>query len=201
MERFWKASAGAFVNGLDENGELDPNLSVFAQIWGIMLDLVEPRFWGRMVDEIFANPALRSGNVSFQAAFEYVAAAKADRIYFVLERLRTVWGSVLERGLTRFPEDINPAESHSESLVFYGRPFGRSLCHAWAGAAPIIALSKGVLGVEAVSPGWRECAFTPRLGDLEWARGAVPTPHGLVEVELQKGRPARLSLPKGIAQQ
>jgi hypothetical protein len=39
-----------------------------------------------------------------------------------------------------------------------------------------------VLGVTPASPGFARIAIRPELGDLQWARGVVPTPHGDVNV-------------------
>jgi alpha-L-rhamnosidase len=53
--------------------------------------------------------------------------------------------------------------------------------HAWGGT-PLYQLSSKVLGVTPAQPGYRRVAIRPTLGDLQWAKGAVPTPQGDVEV-------------------
>jgi alpha-L-rhamnosidase len=39
------------------------------------------------------------------------------------------------------------------------------------------------LGVTPAEPGYASARIAPRLGELEWARGAVPTPHGPIAVQ------------------
>ena len=39
------------------------------------------------------------------------------------------------------------------------------------------------LGVMPAEPGYTKARIAPRLGRLEWAKGNVPTPHGLIAVE------------------
>ena len=39
------------------------------------------------------------------------------------------------------------------------------------------------LGVTPAEPGYTTARIAPRLGRLAWARGSVPTPHGLISVE------------------
>ena len=59
----------------------------------------------------------------------------------------------------------------------YGRPYGKSLCHAW-GASPIYLLGKYYLGIQPVKAGYAEFSITPTLGGLKWMEGTVPTPNG-----------------------
>jgi len=63
----------------------------------------------------------------------------------------------------------------------YGRPYGKSLCHAW-GASPIYLLGKYYLGVKPLSPGYKDYLIEPNLGGLQWMQGTVPTPHGDIRV-------------------
>ena len=63
----------------------------------------------------------------------------------------------------------------------YGRPFGKSLCHAW-GASPIYLLGKYYLGVKPTSAGYATYSVQPVLGGLKWMQGSVPTPSGNIEI-------------------
>ena len=67
----------------------------------------------------------------------------------------------------------------------YGRPYGKSLCHAW-GASPVYLLGKYYLGVRPTKPGYAEYVIEPHLGDLDWLKGDVPTPHGMIHVEMDR---------------
>jgi hypothetical protein len=63
----------------------------------------------------------------------------------------------------------------------YGRPFGKSLCHAWS-SGPAALLPQLVLGVRPLTDGWATFEVAPQRGDLEWASATVPTPHGVISV-------------------
>ena len=63
----------------------------------------------------------------------------------------------------------------------YGRPFGRSRCHAWA-AGPAAILPEAVLGLRPLDDGWSRFTVRPELGDLEWASAVVPAPSGDIVV-------------------
>jgi hypothetical protein len=40
-----------------------------------------------------------------------------------------------------------------------------------------------VLGITPAEPGYASVRVVPNLGDLEWARATVPSPHGFITVE------------------
>ena len=44
------------------------------------------------------------------------------------------------------------------------------------------------LGVTPAEPGYTTARIAPDLGDLAWAEGKVPTPHGLISVRAEPGR-------------
>jgi len=56
-----------------------------------------------------------------------------------------------------------------------------STSHAWC-SGPTALLSQKVLGVEPVSPGWKEFSIAPHPGDLKWAKGIIPSPVGNIPV-------------------
>ncbi len=65
--------------------------------------------------------------------------------------------------------------------------------HAW-GAAPANVLPRKLLGIEPIEPGWTRLQICPRLGNLKWAEGRVPTPHGAVVVRAEAGEEYRLDV-------
>jgi alpha-L-rhamnosidase len=62
---------------------------------------------------------------------------------------------------------------------------GTSLAHGWA-SGPTSALSKYVLGVRPVQPGYKTWLVEPQPGDLSWATGTVPTPYGPIAIGWKK---------------
>ncbi|GAA1025475.1 alpha-L-rhamnosidase-related protein [Amycolatopsis albidoflavus] len=62
---------------------------------------------------------------------------------------------------------------------------GGSYCHGWS-STPSRDLPLYVLGVSPAEPGFARARIAPRPGALARVAGAVPTPHGLVEVRLDR---------------
>ena len=62
--------------------------------------------------------------------------------------------------------------------------YGGTVSHGWS-STPTRDLMQRVLGVEPAEPGFGVASIEPELGPLAWARGAVPTPSGLLHVEVR----------------
>jgi alpha-L-rhamnosidase len=78
---------------------------------------------------------------------------------------------------------------------------GTSLAHGWA-SGPTSALSKYVLGVRPIQPGYKTWLIEPQPGDLSWAEGRVPTPYGPIAVRWQKTPPGlrlEINVPVGTS--
>jgi alpha-L-rhamnosidase len=193
---FWLPQRGLFANGLDKLGNLDSRVTSFAQAFAVVFDIADPAEY----DSLFTyldNPSNRVPHFSLSQVIELTAYIKAGRAQGAVNRLKQAWLPMINNGYNRFFEDVWPEKDPVSQLAMYGRKYANSLCHAWSGAAPVMALSRGVLGVEPVEPGYRICTVKPQLCGLEWVRGSVPAPTGLIEVEW-KGHAGQFTLPTGV---
>ncbi|MWB97145.1 hypothetical protein [Agromyces seonyuensis] len=109
----------------------------------------------------------------FMSAMRLRALAGAGRMAEMLGEIRSEWGRMLELGPGTFWEEAGT----DEPLAMYGRPFGRSRCHAWA-SGPAAVLPEAVLGLRSLAPGWTRFEVRPELAELEWASAVVPVPTG-----------------------
>ncbi|MEM7310760.1 MAG: hypothetical protein AAF682_29065 [Planctomycetota bacterium] len=120
------------------------------------------------------------------------AARLLGRVSWGLDYLRRHWGGALRVSATSLWEAFEPAweqapDPHAASMIgpdharFGG--YETSLCHGWS-AGPVPWLHRAVLGVEVRGPDRARVA--PRLGDLAFARGTVPTARGPLAVEARR---------------
>ena len=147
-------------------------------------------------DEVLALEPLR-GLSTFYGYYVLQARALAGDVDGALDVIRNYWGAMLDLGATSFWEhfELSWAENaarideipapqqrdiHRDCGEHCYQGWRHSLCHGWA-AGPTAWLSQHVLGVE-VFDGGSQVRLTPHLGDLEWARGIFPTPHGPLKV-------------------
>ena len=66
------------------------------------------------------------------------------------------------------------------------------------GASPAYYLPVALAGLEVVRPGFAEVRLAPRLYGLDSANISIPTPYGYITVNMEKGRPAEISIPDEI---
>jgi hypothetical protein len=194
--RFFDQQQGLFWNGLDRNRQLDQRFTSFAQAFAVHFGLASEAEQNALF-RFLNDSSLRSSHFSLSQVVEMAAYAQVRRTPEAIARLKRVWLPLLDQGFNRFFEGIDAGKRADEQLNMYGRKYAASLCHTWAGAAPVLAISKGILGVEPLEPGFRVCAVHPQSCGLEWVRGTTPTPFGSVEVEWRKER-SRLTLPAGV---
>ena len=131
------------------------------------------------------NPDVPAITTPYMRFYELETLLIDGRHEQVLKEIRDYWGGMLREGATSFWEKYVPSESGTQHLAMYGRPYGKSLCHAW-GASPVYLLGKYYLGVRPTRPGYEEFEIRPSLGDLDWLEGDVPTPNGMIHVEMNR---------------
>ena len=110
-----------------------------------------------------------------------------------LDEMRSYYGQMLRNGATTTWEIVDRREPGIDHIVVAGR----SHCHGWS-AGPACLLPAKILGVTPTAPGYREVAIRPALGDLAWAEGEIPTPHGIIRVKLAGPTTGEITLPAGI---
>ena len=139
-----------------------------------------------VLKNVIFNAAVMKIQTPYMRFYELEALCRLGLRKRVLDEVRAYWGGMLDEGATSFWELYNPDEKGAAKYAMYGRPFGKSLCHAW-GASPIYLFGRYVLGVEPTKPGYAEYVVAPDLGGLDWVEGTVPTPHGPVTVSVKGG--------------
>jgi hypothetical protein len=155
---------------------------------------------------------------TFYGFYVLRALAEAGEIDTALSFIRTYWGAMLDLGATTFWEDFDLAWAENAGRIDELVPAGRrdihgdcgahcykgyrhSLCHGWA-SGPTAVLSRHVLGIEPLEPGFRRARVRPALGDLAWAEGAYPTPLGPIRVRHERDGGekvnSRIEAPDGV---
>lgn len=218
LERYWDDDRGVYVDALDDSGARLPRVSQHANSAAMLADAPGEARIARMLAAILDESRLRTtltpaegpleGRLTHQwttppdfdeaadivraqpffAHFVHEALARAGRVDLIPGLLRA-WRPLLERGNGCLEE-------------YWNAPAGRgSRAHAWSGT-PSIDLTRRILGVSPDGHDGAGYVLDPHLGDLEWAEGVVPTPHGAIDVRLTQrdGITAidRLQYPDGI---
>lgn len=187
-ERHWDDDRGVYVDSVHPvtHARCD-RVSQVTNALLILFDIAPRARWSRMLDRVAAPPRLKVTAAppvvtqgqpfderndvvranTFFAHFVYQALAKAGCIDLALDAMREHYGPMLRAGATTLWESYEPSAS---------------LCHGFS-AGPVYTLSAYVLGATPMAPGLRRFEIRPCPGALTWARGAVPTARGPLEIE------------------
>lgn len=180
-EVYWNPKRGGLMHFLKPNGTVS-EFNRYANLFALFDGYFTPEEARQVARQVLLNPAVMPIHTPYMRFYELEALCTIGRHREVLRDLRAYWGGMLELGATTFWELYNPNERGNEHLAMYGRPYGRSLCHAW-GAGPVYLLGRYFLGVAPTAPGYASYEVRPNLGGLKWMKGKVPTPHGDITVE------------------
>jgi hypothetical protein len=183
-QTFWSYDLKAYYHAIEE-GRMNTQITKFPNMFAILYGLAYEEERREIMQSVMLNPDIPAITTPYMRFYELETLCIDGLHTQVLQEMRDYWGGMLREGATSFWEKYVPSESGTQHLAMYGRPYGKSLCHAW-GASPIYLLGKYYLGVRPTKPGYEEFEVRPSLGDLEWLQGDVPTPHGMIHVEMNR---------------
>ena len=177
---FWNNQKQAFVHNC-VNGQQSDAVTRYANMFSVFFRYLNEDKQQAIKQSVLLNDSILKITTPYMRFYELEALCALGEQDAVMKEMKAYWGGMLKEGATSFWEKYNPEETGTQHLAMYGRPYGKSLCHAW-GASPIYLLGKYYLGVKPVKEGYKEFAIAPVLGGLKWMEGTVPTPNGNIHV-------------------
>ena len=181
---FWSEECHAFLHAI-EDGTMNPQITKFPNMFAIICDDVTPTEKKSIMEHVMLNPSAGPITTPYMHFYELEALCTMGLQEKVLKEMKAYWGGMLREGATSFWEKYNPEEKGIQHLAMYGRPYGKSLCHAW-GASPIYIIGKYFFGVKPTKAGYESYEIRPVLGGLEWMEGEVPTPFGKITIKMNQ---------------
>jgi hypothetical protein len=200
FEVFWDEARGSYVDHI-VNGERRPEMSQLAGALAIVAGLAPEARWRRIVDTITGAERLvvRSWTgggegeyamdkmlKQFQGIYEIDWDAEREIVLAEPFMSYVVHDAVALAGRAELLPDLHRRwlEFLRDGYDTLGECWGWGThVHGWS-CAPTRDLIFYTLGVTPAEPGYTTARIAPRLGRLGWARGSVPTPHGLLAVEV-----------------
>lgn len=185
----WQTNAAAVISGAAEPER-------YGAIWKDVLSHVGKD----------AGPGLGHGPIMSPYYGDYVlrAMARMGHREDALQWMRQFWGGMLDEGATSFWEaydvDWYKEDFHASLQADNRSGYFVSLAHGWS-AGPTAWLMQQVLGIQPTGAGFETVNLRPDLLDLQWVKGAMPTPHGLISVDVKKmgvGMNVAVDLPQGV---
>lgn len=184
------------ARGLYTDGEGSNHVSLHANMFSLAFDLVPAEHQKSVADFIQSRGMACS---PYGAQYLMEALYKAGRDDYAMQLLTAKhdrsWWHMIELGSTITLEAWDAR--YKPNLTWN---------HAW-GAAPANIITRFVLGVRPLSPGYEKILISPQPGSLTLARGKVPTARGpvrvsfamepkrMIEIEIPRRTTARLEWP------
>lgn len=179
---YWDEERQALVHNI-EQGVRSEAVNKFPNMFALTLGYLSAEQQRAVMEHVMLNEAVPKVTTPYMRFYELEAMCRMGRQAVVLPEIKAYWGGMLRAGATSFWEKYNPEEQGTQHLAMYGRPYGKSLCHAW-GASPIYLLGRYYLGVQPLEAGYARFEIRPVLGGLRWMEGRVPTPKGSIGVRM-----------------
>jgi len=177
---FWNETKKALVHNRLV-GKQQEQITRYANIFASFYNYLTEEQKAAIKTSVLLNDSIMKISTPYMRYYELEALCAMGEQKTVMKEMKTYWGNMIREGATSFWEKYNPTDKGMQHLAMYGRPYGKSLCHAW-GASPIYLLGKYYLGIQPLKAGYAEFSITPNLGGLEWMEGTVPTPSGEIRL-------------------
>jgi hypothetical protein len=203
FELFWHEARGSYVDHLVD-AVRRPEMSQLAGALAIVSGLAPRERWGRIVETITDPDRLVVRSWTGGSEGEY-SLEKLERQFRGI--YETDWDAeheivIAEPFMSYVVHDAVALAGRADLLPDLYRRWSEFLeggydtigecwgwgthVHGWS-CTPTRDMIFYTLGVTPAEPGYARVRVAPRLGRLTWARGTVPTPHGLISVDVEGG--------------
>lgn len=162
------------------------HVSRHANVFAVLFDLVSEDRKAIIYEKVLTNPKITAITTPYFDLYELMAFCSLGHIEAAQEHMSKYWGGMLKLGATSIWEEYDPNKGVPECYGMYGRPFEKSLCHAWS-CGPIYLLGRYCLGVYPTSPGYNTYRVEPNPGLYISFEGTVPTENGSIKVKYENG--------------
>jgi alpha-L-rhamnosidase len=153
-----------------------PEMKSFSQhtnVLAVLSDVSVNRDQKKLMEQVLVDESLIQCSL-FYKFYLMRSLAKIEMGEKYFDQLK-IWESMLELGLTTFPETAGKSNWQSDI---------RSDCHAWSASVCYDFLSI-ICGINPASPFFETISVKPVFGSLTRVKGKMPHPSGIVDVDLK----------------
>jgi hypothetical protein len=201
FEVFWDEKRSSYIDHIVD-GTPQPEMSQIAGALAVASGLAPEERWGRIIDTIIDEGKLvvrswAGGGQSQEAfekqqrgIFEYDWDVQTEIVRSMPFMSYVVHDAVALAGMAdRLPDlYLRWMDFFTDGYDTIGENWGAGThAHGWS-ATPTRDMIIYTLGVTPAEPGFRRASIAPHLGQLEWAKGKVPTQFGPMSLDLSRER-------------
>lgn len=188
-EKFWDKEQKAFIDSYESGKH---NVTRQTNILAYLFLPCSDERKEAIYEHVILNDRILPITTPYFEFYENQVHCLSGHSDFLEQSLADYYGGMLKLGATTFYEQYDPKNQGVEHYAMYGRPFEKSLCHAWS-ASPVYLLGRFRLGVVNTGIAYDHFEVKPNLGTAESIEGKVPVPGGYVSVKADKKKVEVLS--------
>ncbi len=193
LEKYYDEERGVFIDSFESGRK---NVTRQNNLLAYLYLNISETMKKNIYEKVVCDPAVTPITTPYFKFYENQVICEEGDDIRLEESLRNYYGSMLALGATTLYEQYDPAQKGTEHYAMYGRPFEKSLCHAWS-CSPIYLLGRYRLGVQNTGIAYDSFVVEPKLGDLSSFEGIVPLPKGEVRVKMDREKVSVLSTASG----
>lgn len=180
LEKFYDEEKQVFIDSYESGNR---NVTRHSNILAYLFLPCSEEIKKNIYEKVVLNDEIKQITTPYFKFYENQVHCLAGFPEKLEETIETYYGSMLETGATTLYEEFDPNMKGAEHYAMYGRPFEKSLCHAWS-ASPIYLMGRFRLGVRNTGIAYETFEVEPVLGNLRELSGIVPVPGGTVSVSV-----------------
>ncbi len=182
IEQYYMPEKGAFMDSFESGAK---NVTRHNNILAYLFLPCTQEQKDAIYKNVLCNDAVPPITTPYFKFYENMAYCEAGDMKSLERCIREYYGAMKAHGATSLYEQFDPTQEGDEHLAMYGKPYLKSLCHAWS-ASPIYLLGRYRMGVENTGVAYDTFRVKPMLGDLPPFTGTVPVPGGEVRVSVSE---------------
>jgi alpha-L-rhamnosidase len=168
VNALWDDKKNSYPDSIHADGTISPSTCQHTSFLSILYDIVEKKNHAAALNNVLNKPEGMVGIGSpFALLYLYEMMDMEGLQDKIIESIYHDFEEMLRLGATTVWEQLRDTRSHA---------------HAWS-SSPIYFLNRIILGVRQTEPGGTAFEISPMPNGLDWADGAVATPHGPLQVQ------------------
>lgn len=183
-EYFWKPELGAYIDSFASGKN---KVTRHANIFALLFEIADEGQTASILKNVILNEKVDKITTPYFKFYELEALCIAEKYEEVKQIILDYWGSMADQGAATFWEEYDPSQPMESQYGMYDDPYGKSLCHAWAGS-PIYLIGRYYMGVRPLKPGYEEFEVAPRCSSFEELECTVPVKGGTVVIQYNKNQ-------------
>lgn len=174
ISKLWDSERDGFIDSIHADGSRSNVISVATNALAILYDCVSSQQYNILKEKLLNWPR------------DWVEPGSPYGMFFVLEALEKLgyYSKIIDEIKQNWKQMLHEGPGTCWETFGKNNPT-RSYCHGWS-SGPLYFLSKILLGVNILELNKNTIVIKPRINNLEWAKGEIPTPKGIIYIKWAK---------------